>query len=76
MKSKPIPWELSIENLIFNFCVGVWVGGNPLTNFEEIKYIPGTKTSCFGSILVLGSSPLNTTNPPFYKFINGWTPYH
>ena len=33
--------------------------------FEE--YIPGTKTSFFGSILVLGSSPLSTTNPPFLQ---------
>ena len=27
-KLKAISWELDIENLFFDFCVGVWEGGN------------------------------------------------
>ena len=36
-KPKPIPWELSIKNLIFNFFVGVWVGGHSRANFSHIS---------------------------------------
>ena len=34
-KLGPISWELVIENLFFNFCVGVWVGGYPRENFSH-----------------------------------------
>ena len=26
-KPEPISWDMNIDNLIFNVCVGVWVGG-------------------------------------------------
>ena len=26
--------ELNVENLLFNFCVGVWVGGSSQAKFE------------------------------------------
>ena len=29
---ESVPWELNIENTIFNFCIGVWVGGHPWAN--------------------------------------------
>ena len=28
-KLEAIPWELDVENPLFNFCVGVWIGGHP-----------------------------------------------
>ena len=31
-KLEPISWELNLENPLFNFCVGVWVGGHPRAN--------------------------------------------
>ena len=27
-KLEPISWELNLKSLLFNFCVGVWVGGH------------------------------------------------
>ena len=36
-KPEPISWELNIENPIFNFCLGVWVGGHDATNFSHIS---------------------------------------
>ena len=30
---EPIFWELNLSNTLFNFCVGVWVGGHPRANF-------------------------------------------
>ena len=34
-KLEEIPWELDVENPLFNFCVGVWVGGHPPANFSH-----------------------------------------
>ena len=31
---EPISWELLVENQNFNLRVGVWVGGQPSTNFK------------------------------------------
>ena len=39
-KLEEIPWELNVENPLFNFCVGVWDGGNPGANFSDISKIP------------------------------------
>ena len=36
-KLEPIPWELNMENQLFGFCVGVWVGGHHPTNFSHIS---------------------------------------
>ena len=36
-KLDPISWEPNIENEIFIFCVGVWVGGHPPANFSYIS---------------------------------------
>jgi len=33
-KIEPICWELIIENLVFNYCVGVWVGWRPRQTFN------------------------------------------
>ena len=37
IKLEAIPWELDIENQLFNFCVGVWVGGHAPANFSYIS---------------------------------------
>ena len=34
-KPEPTSWELDIENLIFNFCVGVLVRGHDAANFSH-----------------------------------------
>ena len=34
-KISMIPWEPDIKNSFWNFCVGVWVGGQPWTNFSQ-----------------------------------------
>ena len=36
-KLEEIPWELDVENPLFNFCVGVWVGGHAPANFLYIS---------------------------------------
>ena len=33
-KIEQISWELTVENRLFDFCVGVWVGRHPATNFS------------------------------------------
>ena len=34
-KLEPISWEQNAGNPLFIVCVGVWVGGHPLTNFSH-----------------------------------------
>ena len=36
-KISMIPWESDIKNSFWNICVGVWVGGQPWTNFSHIS---------------------------------------
>ena len=35
IKLEPIFWELNLKNQLFNFCVGIWVGDHPRTNFSH-----------------------------------------
>ena len=42
IKLELIPWKLSIQNPILNFCVGVWVSGLHRANFSyRLKDAPG-----------------------------------
>ena len=38
-KLETIPWELDIENPLFNLCVGVWVGGHPPANLSHTSKV-------------------------------------
>ena len=35
IKLEAVLWEFDIENPFFDFCVGVWVGGQPPTHFVQ-----------------------------------------
>ena len=34
---EPISWRLNVESLLWNICVGVWVGGQDTTNYSYIS---------------------------------------
>ena len=36
---EPISWEMNSKNPLFDFCVGVWVGGHSLANLKKGFYI-------------------------------------
>ena len=54
-KPEPISLELNIENRIFNFCVGVWVGGHEATNFLHISKDAQENSTYFDTDVVTGS---------------------
>ena len=53
-KISIIPWEPDIKNSFLNFCVGVWVGGQPWTNFLFISKDALFDCASFDTSIVTG----------------------
>ena len=49
IKLKPIPFELNIENLFLNFCVGVWVSRHPRAKFSHLITDAQESSTCFAA---------------------------
>ena len=65
-KAEPISWEINIENSIFNFCVGVWVGEYP----RQIFHIDEKMPKEIPHLLTCMKFPLlNCSKIPFHE---GW----
>ena len=53
-KISMIPWEPDIKNSFWNFCVGVWVGGQPWTNFSQSSKDAQFNCASFDTSIVFG----------------------
>ena len=54
-KLEPISWELNYENPLFNFCVGVWVGGQDAAYFSHVSKDAHENSASFDiNVVVVG----------------------
>ena len=53
-KISMIPWETDTEKSFWNFCVGVWVGGQPRANFLHISKDAKLNSASFNTSIVTG----------------------